>query len=110
MTPVSLIGVASLILGVVVLLVCLIVSISGASLFLLEVLVEVLLRVARVFSFDTVVPFETANEAKVVVDFLLHVAGVFSTVEDVFSLMMTAVLPLVCQWYHRHYCFEPVCF
>ncbi len=36
-----------------------------------------LLRFAHFFSFDGAVPFETPEEAGVVVDFLLCVAGVF---------------------------------
>ncbi len=48
------------------------------------VLIEVLLRVAQDFSLVVVVPFETANEAMVVVDFLLRVASTSSTEEDVF--------------------------
>ncbi len=43
-----------------------------------------LLWFALVFSFDFVVPFETPDEAGVVVDFLLCVAGIFSTVDDDF--------------------------
>jgi hypothetical protein len=50
----------------------------------------------HVFSFDVANPFETPDEAKVVVDFLLCVAGVFFNCRRCFSLMTTAVWPLVC--------------
>ena len=46
-------------------------------------LIEVLLWVARVSSLLVVVPFEIANEAVVIVDFLLRVAGASSTEENV---------------------------